>query len=378
MVLFMVTALAVYCLLNSYLYLKGYRCVETLREHRLAYTLVFIAAAAVFPLAKAGEAWRSSAVTDVLNVAGGLWLAFMLYGILLFLVSDIIMAALKLAGAGAGPVSAYRKWAFVAVTGASFMLIAAGVINALVPVVKRYGIAIDKPAAAESLRIAAVSDIHLGSIIRERSLRRLSSMLAAEKPDLILLLGDIVDGQIAPVLRGDLLRHFTPPECRYGVFAVAGNHEYIGGGMQTIPYIESRGIRILKDEVVALSCGIQLIGRIDRDAGMFYGRPRAALKKLMAQADTSMPVIVLDHQPSSIDEAAGNRVDLQLSGHTHHGQMWPLNGITRMIYRVSRGYLKEGAFNVIVSSGYGLWGAPVRLGSRPEVLIVNVSFTTRQ
>ena len=112
----------------------------------------------------------------------------------------------------------------------SFILIAGGFINALIPHVKTYNITINKPAGGlDSYRIAAVSDIHLGSTIRKRSMKKLSEILVKQEPDLVLLLGDIVDGEIGPVLRDDLLKYFTCPKCNDGLYAITGNHEFIGG-----------------------------------------------------------------------------------------------------------------------------------------------------
>ena len=129
----------------------------------------------------------------------------------------------------------------------------------------------------KELRIGAVSDIHLGSIIRKRSIKKLSEILKKLEPDVVFLLGDIVDGEIGPVLRGDLLQYFTCPKCSDGLYAITGNHEFIGGAKRTIPYIESKGIRILKDEVVTIEGGIQLVGRLDRDSKRFYGKERKPL-----------------------------------------------------------------------------------------------------
>ncbi len=194
------------------------------------------------------------------------------------------------------------------------------------------------------------------------------------KPDIVLLLGDIVDGEIGPVLRGDLLQYFTIPECNDGLYAITGNHEFIGGAARTIPYIESKGIRMLKDEIITIEGGIQLIGRLDRDSRRFYGKERISLDELMKQVDTLKPVILLDHQPFHLDESVKYGVDLELSGHTHNGQMWPLNYVTEMIYELSYGYLKKGNTQFIVSSGYGLWGPRVRSGSRSEILLINITF----
>ena len=130
----------------------------------------------------------------------------MLYGFLFFLLSDIILLILRIPGIIRGDnIFLYRKWSFIIIASVSSLLIIGGFINAIIPVTREYNITINKPAGSvKTLRIAAVSDIHLGSIIRKRSLKKLSGMIKDMKPDLVLLLGDIVDGEIGPVLRGDL------------------------------------------------------------------------------------------------------------------------------------------------------------------------------
>jgi predicted MPP superfamily phosphohydrolase len=376
MLIFFSIVLTIYSLINIYIYYKGYRALSVLQENRSYYAFTFFILAAIFILAKFLESRHSSIITDVLNIIGGFWLAFMLYGFIFFMVSDILLAGLRISGSISGEnILIFRKWSFIVTIALSTLLIAGGFINALIPVVKEYNITINKSAGGiRNLRIAAVSDIHLGSIIRKRSMKKLSSMLEELHPDLVLLLGDIVDGEIGPVLRGDLLQYFTCPKCREGLLAITGNHEFIGGAGHTIPYIESKGIRVLKDETVTLEGGIQIIGRIDRDSFRFYRKERVPLDSLIAKVDITKPVILLDHQPFRLGETAEKKVDLQLSGHTHNGQMWPLNHVTSMIYELSYGYLKKGSTHFIVSSGYGLWGPRVRSGSRSEVLLINIAF----
>ena len=376
MAIFFIVVFTIYFLLNLYLFYKGYHAISFLQANKITYSIIFFILATIFIIAKVIEARHSSLITDILNIIGGFWLAFMLYGFIFFLLSDITLLLLRLTGTiSPETIPIFRKWAFLITAGLSVILVGGGFINAVIPTVKEYNITIDKPAGdIKSLRIAAVSDIHLGSIIRKRSIMKLSSMLKEIKPDMVLLLGDIIDGEIGPVLRGDLLQYFTCPHCREGIYAIAGNHEYIGGAGQTIPYIESKGIRLLKDEVITLEGGIQLIGRIDKDAKRFYGKNRKSLDELIKHTDSTKPLILMDHQPFHIDESVKNGIDLQLSGHTHNGQMWPLNYLTRLIYEVSYGYLKRGNTHVIVSSGYGLWGPRVRSGSRSEVLMINLTF----
>jgi uncharacterized protein len=377
MLVFFSIVLIIYLLANIYLFYKGLNAIPFLKSNRIIYAVCFFLLAALFIVAKVLESKHSSVITDIFNIFGGFWLAFMLYGFLFFLLSDIVLLLLRIPGiVNTGNILQLRKWSFIITVSLSLLLILGGFFNAIIPVTREYNITINKPAGSvKNLRIAAVSDIHLGSIIRKRSLKKLSVMIKDMKPDIVLLLGDIVDGEIGPVLRGDLLQYFTWPECTDGLYAITGNHEFIGGANRTIPYIESKGIRVLKDEIVTLEGGIQLIGRIDRDSFRFYRKQRMTLGELMQHADTTKPIILLDHQPFHLDETAKYGVDLQLSGHTHNGQMWPLNYVTRMIYELSYGYLKKGNTNFIVSSGYGLWGPRVRSGSRSEVLLINLTFT---
>jgi predicted MPP superfamily phosphohydrolase len=376
MLIFFSIVLTIYSLANIYIYYKGYNAVPFLKDHKLVYSLSFFILAGIFIVAKILESRHSSVVTDALNIVGGFWLAFMLYGFLFFLLSDIVLLILRIPGIINGEnILVYRKWSLIITISLSALLITGGFINALIPVVKEYNISINKHAGdLRSLRIAAVSDIHLGSIIRKRSMKKLSSILQKLHPDIVLLLGDIVDGEIGPVLRGDMLQYFTCPKCDDGLYAITGNHEFIGGASRTIPYIESKGIRLLKDEVVSIEGGIQLIGRLDRDSRRYYGKERLTLSELMKQVDTTKPVILLDHQPFHLDESVKHGVDLELSGHTHNGQIWPLNYLTSAIYELSYGYLSKENTHFIVSSGYGLWGPRVRSGSRSEVLLVNIKF----
>ena len=376
MVIFFTIALTIYSLINIYIFFKGFYSIPDIRNFRFPYAIIFIILACTFIAGKILEARHSSVLSDILNVIGGFWIAFMLYGLIFLFLSDIISLVLRLTGLfNNEKIVLFRKWSIVLTVTLSTILILGGFINAIIPRIKNYDFAINKSAGeVNTLRIAAVSDIHLGSIIRKRSIKKLSGMLETMKPDIVLLLGDIVDGEIGPVLRGDLLKYFTCPKCKDGLLAITGNHEFIGGAKRTIPYIESKGIRILKDEIVTIQGGIQLIGRLDRDSRRFYGKERLSLEELMKQIDKTKPVILLDHQPFRLEESEKNGIDLHLSGHTHNGQIWPLNYITRKIFELSYGYIKKGSTHFIVSSGYGLWGPRIRSGSRSEVLLINISF----
>ncbi len=377
MITFFTIVFIVYFSANLWLFYKGFSGIPELRKYKLIYFVSFAILSLSFIAGKILESRNSSVLSDILNITGGFWLGFLLYAVLLTVLADITLLAIRLSGLiDPEKVTSLKRLSYILSAVVAVVLIIAGFINAITPVVRNYSISVAKDAGEiTSLRIASVSDIHLGSVIRKRSMRLLSGALEREKPDVIFLLGDIVDGDIGPVLRGDLLGYFKAPETKYGLYGITGNHEFIGGASRTIPYIESRGIRLLKDEVITLGGGIQVIGRLDRDSRGFGSGSRKPLSELVSVTDSSRPVILLDHQPFNLDETEKAGVDLQLSGHTHHGQMWPLNLITKKIYEVSHGYLKKGDTHIIVSSGFGLWGPRIRLGSRSEIVITDIQFT---
>lgn len=379
LIVFFSIVFLIYFLGNAYIFFKGYNIIPALRGSKALYTIIFIVLAVTFIVAKILESRHSSVLTDVLNIIGGFWMGFLVYAFLFLLLADIAGLILRIPGIiNSQNIPDYRKWTFLITSGIAIVLIVGGFVNAIIPVVKTYNISINKPAGEiKTLRVAAVSDIHLGSIIRKRSIKKLSGMLEKMKPDVVFLLGDIVDGELGPVLRDDLLQYFSGPHTPDGLYAITGNHEFIGGAKRTIPYIESKGIRVLKDEVIVLPGGIQVIGRLDRDSFRFFNKERKSLEELTKNIDYSKPVILLDHQPLKLEESVKYNIDLQLSGHTHNGQFWPLNYLTRRIYELSYGYMKKSNTQIIVSSGYGLWGPRIRSGSRPEVLLINIEFTDK-
>lgn len=372
MFLFFAIVITIYSLANLYIYLKGLRAVEGHMSPPL-YTIIFITLASLFIAGKIMERSSNSVAVDILNVAGGFWLAFMLYGTLLLVISDLAIMIIKLAGSHpAEKIALYRYRAFIWITGVTVLIITAGFINSVIPVTTRYKVnTAGDSSGQKSYTIVAVSDIHMGTVVRRRSLRKLSAMISKENPDLIFFLGDLVDGEINPVLRDDLLTSLTLPEGAHTLM-ITGNHEYIGGISRTSEYIEGRGHTILNDEVMVLENGIQVVGRRDRDSFRFSGEQRKSLDELLSKTDPSGPVIVLDHQPPMKGSLPGGDFDLMLSGHTHRGQMWPLEYIVKRIYNPSYGQLTDGRRNFIVSSGFGTWGPRVRIGSRSEILVIDL------
>jgi hypothetical protein len=215
------------------------------------------------------------------------------------------------------------------------------------------------------------SDIHLGTIIGKNDLAKLVEKINYQNPDIVLLVGDIFDEDIAPVVNGQMGDLFERFNAKYGVFAVTGNHEFFSNHQAKIEYLQNHGVNVLNDTVATLA-NINIVGRYDRQSNYALGQNRKTLPELTKDIDQSRFTIVLDHQPSNLSESVESGIDLQLSGHTHHGQVWPFNYITKAIFEVSMGYKKKGNTHIYVSPGYGTWGPRVRLGNRPEIAVIKV------
>jgi hypothetical protein len=376
--IFLGIALTVHGLVNFYIFIRGWQALPKESYFRVPYLVIFLFLALSYIAGRVLERYSICVTSDYLIWIGSFWLGIMLYLFMGVLLCDILRLANWIAGVIPVPSDLYTKvkqFAAMAVAGTAVITILAGFYNTLHPRINT--IAIDVPKAAggrTSLDMALVTDIHLGTIISNSRLQKMVDMVNVIRPDVVLLAGDIVDEDLAPIIQnnlGDLLRTIRS---KYGTYAVTGNHEYIGGVEQACRYLAENGVTVLRDRAVLIDNSFYLVGREDRSIGQFVGKRRMPLESIMKQVDRALPVIMMDHQPFGLSEAARHSVDLQLSGHTHHGQLWPFNYITRLIYEVSRGLSQIGGTNIYVSCGYGTWGPPARVGTIPEVVHIQLRF----
>ena len=372
--IFFSIVLLIYGSVNYYLFARGLQAFSLSLPMKRWYIAIFWTIVSMFIVGNVLERTATSAFSEWIYRIGAYWLAFMLYLMIAVVVIDFVRI-LNYFFHFLPPFTQLMRFRLgLIVFSLAALVVAGGHINALWTNVKIIPLTIHKKVSGSpEVRILMASDIHLGALIGERREKHLVDIIKSQKPDLVLLCGDLVDGEIAPVLRKNLGRHIQEIKTPMGVYAITGNHEFIGGINKTLPYLRSINIRMLMDEIVTLPNGIQLVGRIDR-SGSRGPNTLKSLPELLAGIDTLKPVIVMNHQPFNFKEVADAKVDLHLSGHTHNGQMWPFNYITEAIYELSWGLLKKGNTNFYVSSGYGSWGPPVRTGNRPEVVVFDLKF----
>ncbi|MCC2685422.1 MAG: metallophosphoesterase [Paenibacillaceae bacterium] len=339
----------------------------------MAYWLIFWLVGTTYITARL-VAKRLPKLARLLKITGSWWFVFMTYGLLLLPIADLVALAFRLAGAAPAPTTLDVGIGLLVVFA---VIIAYGSFNAWRPIVRRYDITIRKAAGSRRrLRIAVASDLHLGAMVGHGHIARLVQQIRALEPDLILLPGDVLDDDIGPFIRLGMPERLRQLQAPLGTYAILGNHEYIGGAIdEYAAAMREIGIEVLMDRTIRLPDGITLIGRKDRAATRMGGaKGRMPLKALLEGVDPASPLILMDHQPAKLEEAVESGIDLQLSGHTHRGQMFPFHWITRRLFEVDWGYLKKGATHIVVSSGFGFWGPPLRLASRSEVLDIHIHF----
>jgi predicted MPP superfamily phosphohydrolase len=316
--------------------------------------------------------------TAALIWTGSFWLGIMVYLLLQLAIIDLIRGLNALFGfllEFSNP-ETVKKILAITVLSITGIVVLLGHLNTWFPVIRSYELDIDKASGSiNELHIVAFSDVHLGTTIEKRHLSIIVNKVNTLNPDVILIPGDIIDEDIAPVINtnvGDILKQL---KAKYGVYAVSGNHEYIGGITSSKKYLADHQIHLLNDTALLIDDSFYIVGREDLTIRQFTSGKRKELSGIMKNIDHKKPIILLDHQPFKLGTAEENKVDLQLSGHTHHGQLWPFNYITNMVFELSWGYKKKGNTHYYVSSGVGGWGPPLRTVNRPEIISIKLKFT---
>ncbi len=220
-----------------------------------------------------------------------------------------------------------------------------------------------KPLPKE-YRIVMLSDLHLGYHNPRKELARWVDMINQEKPDFILVAGDIIDGSMRPLLEEKMHEEFL--RLKAPVYACLGNHEYYAGSPEAQQFYKDAGIHLLIDEAVVIDSVITVIGRDD-----VTNRRRKTVEDLVMPYKGTY-IIVLNHQPYSLERAEAAGVDFQLSGHTHRGQVWPISWITDHVYECSWGSHQRSHTQYYVSSGLGIWGGKYRIGTQSEYVVATL------
>lgn len=370
-IIFFTIFFSLYSILNYYIgkvILKGLKL--TINISPLAFWIVFCTFASSYIISMSLTKYLSQNLANFFSLIGSYWIGFIMYSSLVFPILGLINFILK-------KTSFFNNRVYIMetilVSLLFIILIVIGSYNAKSSYVKSFDIKINKENLKEPLNIVMVSDIHLGNIIKNNNLKNMVNEINNLNPDLVIIAGDIIDSDITPFLNHNMTVEFSNIKSTYGTFAVLGNHDILTKEEDTIVnLLKENSVTVLRDESILINDEFYIIGRDDITVSRYTNEPRATLKDLTKNLDKSKPLIVIDHNPKYIDESLDANIDLQLSGHTHRGQIIPGNLVTNKIFEVDYGYLKKDNLNVVVSSGYGTWGPPIRLGSRSEIVQINL------
>jgi uncharacterized protein len=362
-------ALGLYALVNAYIFIRLSHAVPEDCWFHPVFLPLFIFVALSYIAGQFLEHKSSTFVSSMLTWIGSFWLGAITWFLPIFIVIDLLKLVLGLFSFHFLQGTEAAQMTTISVIVIVFVAMFIGFLNARNIRVKPLSIKIDK--SSQPLRIAAISDMHMGSLIGRSRVQQMVRKINSIKPDLVLMIGDQVDGNPHPVMQLDLGSELKKIESKYGVYAITGNHEYIGNAEISCAYLEAHGITMIRDAVVDVA-GIYIVGREDRAAKQFAHMERKSLEELVATLDKTKPILLMDHTPFHLEEAEQNGIDLQLSGHTHHAQIWPWSYITKRVYEVSWGYKLKGKTHVYVSCGSGTWGPPIRIGNTPEIMDIRL------
>jgi uncharacterized protein len=387
--IFFVVAATVFGGMHYYLWARLARDTGLPDGWRRAAAVLLALAAVAVPLGMVVARALSFRATRGLVAALFTWMgaAFLLFAALLVTdVARLAFAAVRaIAGLGGGPAPppdlARRAFAARALAGGAVALAGAATARAVVvatgePRVTEVPIRLARlPPALSGLTLAQISDLHVGPTIREKHVRRVVDMTNDLRPDAIVITGDLVDGSVAELRHAT--EHLARLRARYGVFFVTGNHDHYAGARAWVEELARYGVRPLRGARVAIGDGgpggasIDLAGVDDWSVSHGGGGRWPALDAALAGRDPDRSLVLLAHQPRGVAEAVRAGVELQLSGHTHGGQIFPWTLVVGAVYPYCKGlyhHREDGAEGQIyVSCGTGYWGPPMRLGAPAEV-----------
>lgn len=387
-----------YCLLCTYIYIRGIHWLSACsgffakRWVQVIIVVVYLFLAVSILL---GFLMPKSRIRRVLKLIGNYWLGILMYMILVVAAADLLHFVLRHI-----PIlresCLFSAGGHAAVGAVCFILILVLSINGIVTAGKiqttRYEITVKKNCRGrDSLDVVLVADLHLGCSIGISQMKKMIKMINAEQPDLVVVAGDIFDNEYEAIENPDeLARILRGIRSKYGVYACYGNHdiqEPILAGFtfgkkgekkvsapQMDAFMEKANFHLLRDEAVLIDEAFYLYGRPD------YERPGRGIEKrktpqeLTKNLDHTKPILVIDHEPRELSELAHAGTDVDLCGHTHDGQMFPGNLTTNLLWENAYGYLKKENMHNIVTSGVGVFGPDMRVGTKSEVCRIRINF----
>jgi predicted MPP superfamily phosphohydrolase len=355
---------------NVYVFLR-LRKLFINKGYRVYYLLLYLMFIGIYLFISSYPNGYKGFLTGILTPIARYILAYYLYLFLSVLMIDILLLVNRYTNTLSLErikSTKYKVYGMTVTLLIPFFVLVAGIINFKTIRISEYQIDIPrKSAKIDHLKIAFAADFHLRRATDIHFVERFKEKIAAIDPDILLLGGDILEGNRQENILIRYEKMFREIDTRYGIFAVLGNHDY-KSRLSKGEFFDLAGIEVLSDSIAVVDNSFNLAGRIDSKY------PRKSSSDLLKSAVDSLPVILLDHRPTELELASKSAVDIQFSGHTHNGQLFPINFIIKSMYTLSWGYKKISNTHFFVTSGIMLWGPPVRTTGKSEIVVVNVAF----
>lgn len=339
-------------------------------KYKLLYYIGYFTIAMSYILSRLLSTYSPNGFTDFIALLGGHAIPTTFYATIIIVMYKLVQFAyVRISG---NEYLLQPRLAFYLLTAILLLINIYGVYNGTNHIVQTYEIKVDK--SIPDTKIVMVSDLHFGKTTSIEYAHKLVADINAQQPDLVFLVGDIVDSDLESVVRKDLLSPLKNIKSKDGVYAVLGNHEYISQKpLEVIKMLKANNVTMLVDQHKQIGGrNLSLIGLNDIGRRSPDNKDEKTLQLILSAIPKTEAVVMLDHQPKRIALASKNGIDLAVSGHTHLGQYWPNNYVTKNIFLNDWGLKKFENMYSIVSCGYGNWGANMRIGSRVELVVINL------
>ncbi|WP_165040255.1 metallophosphoesterase [Dysgonomonas sp. ZJ709] len=372
-------AIVIQILLNAYIYWRGRQALPNRKFIQIPFALIFIFELLVYFVGYFGSHRLPFEYLHDLTWIGTSWMIFIIYTGSLLLIYDLFRFINKKKKIFPPSVDLQNKKLRLSYFCMSLLVVlssmAYGNYKFRHPVVKELDLTINKYSPeVKELKIVVAADIHVGYLIDRDILKMYVDKIMEQKPDMILLVGDIIDYDLKSVREQKMEGEFKRLSAPYGVFASTGNHDYIQLAEEEenekIKWLrDESGLTLLQDTAVFIANSFYVVGREDDKC-----LTRKPLSQIMQRVDRQYPIIVINHEPHRLQEEVAAGADIALYGHTHDGQVFPNNFLVKRLYELSYGYKKKDNTHIYVTSGLGLAGPQYRIGTVSEIMVLNVKF----
>jgi uncharacterized protein len=366
---------SIYSAAHLYIYRWFVRFAEPSRNLRRIVGLLFLFLVISFPVSRMLSWYDFNTFNYFLVLIACTWMGLALYLLILALGSDVLFLVFRLLrvnplGASRNPRRA-KRGILITILGYVFLIGAAALWEAQDVQVTRQDIPLaNLPSELDGFSIVQISDFHYGVLNLNRRLDKVVNLANGLHPDVIFITGDLVDESVAHM--ENMAPSLAGLKGRVGVYAVTGNHDYYAGVQRVSRIMREANIKVLRNELEVLPQGLQILGIDDPTGTRRMGEPGADFEALIGRVDPFKPSILLYHQPVQFEKTANAGIGLQLSGHTHGGQLYPVIYISKQIYPWTPGLHRLGSSFLYVSRGAGTWGPPMRFLAPPEIVHIRL------